>query len=254
MTLFSSRRSPLTALIDRQEASTGSGRSKRRHVPRSQQRCIALRNIVKEYHTAIGVRRVLDGISFSIEAGEKIAVLGKNGAGKSTLVKIIGGVEPPTEGTIERHLFMSWPIAFSGGFEVTMSGLDNVRFISRIYDVPIQDAVAFVDDFAELGTKLYLPVKTYSSGMRARLAFALTLVIDFECFLIDEIIAVGDARFQRKCYDALFVQRSHCAMILISHDLDTIRRYCNKALVLKNGRGRVVEDVNTAIDIYTTLT
>ena len=135
-----------------------------------------------------------------------------------------------------------------------MSGLDNVRFISRLYDIPVQDAVAFVDDFAELGRKLYLPVKTYSTGMRMRLAFALTLVIDFECFLIDEVIAVGDARFQRKCYDALFTKRRHCAMILISHDVETIRTYCDKALVLKNGRGKVLEDVGRAIDIYSTLT
>ena len=217
-------------------------------------RCIALRNIVKEYHTAIGVRRILNDISFDIAAGEKIAVLGKNGAGKSTLVKIIGGVEAPTSGSVERSLFMSWPIALSGGFEATMSGLDNVRFIARLYDIPIQDAVEFIDDFAELGSKLYLPVNTYSSGMRARLAFALTLVIDFECYLIDEVIAVGDARFQRKCYEALFVKRSHCAMILISHDLETVRKYCNKALVLKNGRGKVLDDLQTAIDIYTTLT
>ncbi len=217
-------------------------------------RRIALRNIVKEYHTAIGVRRVLNDISFDIGAGEKIGILGKNGAGKSTLIKIIGGVEPPTEGTVERGLFLSWPIAFAGGFEATMSGLDNVRFISRLYDVPIQDAVEFVDDFAELGRKLYLPVKTYSTGMRLRLAFALTLVIDFECFLIDEVMAVGDARFQRKCYDALFVKRRHCAMILISHDTETIRTYCDKALVLKNGRGKVLEDIGAAIDIYSTLT
>lgn len=225
-------------------ASAGVGPSRR----------IVLRDIVKEYHTQIGVRRVLDGISFTVAAGEKIAILGKNGAGKSTLVKIVGGVEPPTAGTIERNLFMSWPIAFSGGFELGMSGLDNVRFIARLYDVPVQDAVAFVDDFAELGSKLLLPVKTYSTGMRLRLAFALTLVIDFECFLIDEVIAVGDARFQRKCHDALFVKRQHCAMILISHDLETVRSYCDKALVLKNGRGKVLDDIEAAIAIYSTLT
>ena len=212
-----------------------------------------MREIVKEYHTAVGVRRVLDGISFDIAAGEKIAVLGKNGAGKSTLVKIIGGVEEPTSGDVARDLFMSWPIAFAGGFEATMSGLDNIRFIARIYGVPIEDAVAFVDDFAELGRLLYLPVKTYSSGMRARLAFGLTLAVDFECFLIDEVISVGDARFQQKCYDALFVRRQHCAMILVSHDTNIIKQYCNKALVLKSGRGRVIEDVDFALEIYNTL-
>jgi capsular polysaccharide transport system ATP-binding protein len=209
--------------------------------------------IVKEYHTQIGVRRVLDGISFSIGAGEKIAVLGRNGAGKSTIVKIIGGVEPPTSGYIRRGLSMSWPIAFSGGFEVGMTGLDNIRFIARVYDAPIKDTVAFVDDFAELGRQLFLPVKTYSSGMRARLAFALTLAIDFECFLIDEVIAVGDQRFHRKCHDALFVQRQHCAMILVSHDVSIIRQYCQKALVMKSGRARVFDNIEAALEIYRTL-
>jgi len=221
--------------------------------PRRRGRAIRLDNVVKDYHTAIGVRRILDGISFSISAGEKIAVLGKNGAGKSTLVRLLGGVEPPTSGTISRDLFMSWPIAFAGGFEVNMSGYDNIRFIARVYNVPIQDAVAFVDDFAELGRLLYLPVKTYSSGMRARLAFALTLAVDFECFLIDEVIAVGDARFHQKCFDALFVRRKHCAMILVSHDTNIIRQYCSKALVLKSGRGVVLDDLGLAIDIYQTL-
>ena len=214
---------------------------------------IRLDKVVKEYHTAIGVRRILDGISFTIAEGEKIAVLGKNGAGKSTLVRILGGVESPTSGTISRGLFMSWPIAFAGGFEVNMSGFDNIRFIARVYGVPIQDAVEFVDDFAELGRLLYLPVKTYSSGMRARLAFGLTLAVNFECFLIDEVIAVGDARFHQKCFDALFVRRKHCAMILVSHDANIIRQYCNKALVLHAGRGVVLEDVELALQIYHTL-
>ena len=221
--------------------------------PALRPRKIALTNIVKEYHTAVGVRRVLDGISFDIAAGEKIAVLGKNGAGKSTLVKIIGGVEAPTSGTVARDLFMSWPIAFAGGFEIAMSGLDNIRFIARIYGVPIQEAIAFVDDFAELGRLLYLPVRTYSSGMRARLAFGLTLAVNFECFLIDEVISVGDARFQQKCFDELFVKRRHCAMILVSHDQEIIRQYCKKALILKSGRGRVVEDLDFALQIYHTL-
>jgi len=214
---------------------------------------IRLDEIVKEYHTPIGMRRVLDGIGFEIVKGEKIAVLGRNGAGKSTLVKIIGGVEPPTSGTITRDLSMSWPIAFSGGFDVTMSGLDNIRFIARLYGVDGADAVARVDDFAELGRLLSLPVKTYSSGMRSRLMFGLTLAVDFDCFLIDEVISVGDQRFQRKCHDELFVKRAGCAMILVSHDMHMIRTYCNKALVLKNGRGRVLEDLELALSIYETM-
>jgi capsular polysaccharide transport system ATP-binding protein len=216
-------------------------------------RRIDVHDVVKEYHTEIGVRRVLDGISFSIGEGEKIAVLGRNGAGKSTIVKIIGGVEPPTAGSVHRGLSMSWPLAFSGGFEAAMSGLDNIRFISRIYGVPFKDTVALVDDFAELGRLLLLPVRTYSSGMRARLAFALTLAVDFECFLIDEVMSVGDQSFHQKCFEALFIKRQHCAMILVSHDIGVIKDYCNKALVLKKGRGRVFDDVSLALDIYQTL-
>lgn len=216
-------------------------------------RRIAAHNLVKDYETHIGTRRVLDGISFEVGPGDKIAVLGKNGAGKSTLVRLIGGVEPPTSGHVERGLLMSWPLGFSGGFEIGMSGIDNIRFIARIYQRDVNDLIAFVDDFAELGRNLLLPVMDYSSGMRMRLAFALTLAIDFECFLIDEVIAVGDQRFHRKCYDALFVQRAHCAMILVSHDINSIKAFCSKALVLKAGRGRVFDDLDLAIKIYETL-
>ncbi len=214
---------------------------------------IVLDNIVKEFETTIGTRRVLDGISFSVSRGEKIAVLGRNGAGKSSLVKIIGGVELPTAGQVIRGLSMSWPLALSGGFEGSISGMDNIRFISRIYKKPLEDMIAFVDDFAELGRQLYLPVRNYSSGMRARLAFALTIAIDFECFLIDEVISVGDRRFQTKCREALFVERKHCAMILVSHDVRIIKDYCNQALILKNGRGKVFDDLDYALGIYSTL-
>lgn len=214
---------------------------------------VEVSNLVKVYETAIGPKRVLDGISFSISEGEKIAVLGRNGSGKSTLIKLIGGVEPPTSGTITRGLTLSWPIAFGGGFEVRMSGFDNIRFIARIYNKPIDEVIDFVDDFAELKDDLYRPVRQYSSGMRARLAFALMLAIDFECFLIDEVIAVGDQSFHKKSYHELFEKRKNCAMILVSHDQAMIRNYCNKALVLKNGRGRVFDDVEYALSIYSTL-
>lgn len=214
---------------------------------------IVIDNIVKEYETTIGRRRILDGISFKVEPGKKIAVLGRNGAGKSTLVKIIGGVEPPTSGSISRGMSMSWPLALSGGFEATMSGFDNIRFIARLYNRPIEDIAAFVDDFAELGRQLYLPIRVYSSGMRARLAFALTLAVDFDCFLIDEVISVGDQRFHVKCHEALFVKRQHCAMILISHDQSIIKQYCSQALILKNGRGKVFDDIDFALSIYATL-
>lgn len=217
------------------------------------QRAIRLNAVTKVYETPIGHRKVLDGISFEVKAGEKLAVLGRNGAGKSTLVKIIGGVEPPTTGSVERNLFMSWPLGFSGGLEGNMTGMDNIRFIARIYRRPIDDVAAFVDDFAELGKQLYIPVMNYSSGMRMRLSFALTLAINFECILIDEVLSVGDQRFHRKCYDAVFVKRAHCAMIIVSHDVEIIRNFCKSALVLKGGRGRVFNDLELALSIYNTL-
>lgn len=214
---------------------------------------LRVENLVKRYHTPIGERTILDGISFEIGRGEKIGVLGRNGSGKSTLMKILGGVETPSSGQIERGLFMSWPLAFSGGIEGNMTGISNARFIARLYGKPEEDVIAFVDDFAELGRQLYVAVRDYSSGMRMKLAFALTLAIDFECFLIDEVIAVGDHKFHRKCYDALFVERSDSAMVLISHDTAAMKTFCNKAMVLKSGRSFITEDIEFAIDIYQTL-
>jgi capsular polysaccharide transport system ATP-binding protein len=214
---------------------------------------IVAERIGKVYDTQTGPKQVLTDIDFAIEPGQKLAVLGRNGAGKSTLVKIIGGVERPSTGAIRRGMSMSWPLAFSGGFEVSMTGYDNIRFIARIYNRPIAETIERVDDFAELGQNLLLPVKYYSSGMRARLAFALTVAIDFDCYLIDEVIAVGDQRFHQKCHDALFRDRADAAMILVSHDTGIIRDYCSSALVLKNGYGRVFTDLDQAIAIYATL-
>ena len=192
-------------------------------------------------------------MSFTVAPGQKVAVLGRNGSGKSTLVKLLGGVERPTAGTVHRGLALSWPLGFAGGLEGEMTGTDNVRFIARLYGRPVAEIVAFVDDFAELGRQIHVPVKTYSSGMRMRLAFALTLAVDFECLLIDEVLSVGDQRFHRKCHDALFVERRHCAMILVSHDVAIVETFCDRALVLKAGRGRLFDDVGFALDIYRSL-
>ena len=219
----------------------------------SLEKAVVVENLVKRYSTPIGERTVLDKINFTIRPGEKIAVLGQNGAGKSTLVKLIAGVEPLTSGRIHRGMSISWPVGFSGGFEHAMTGYDNIKFVARIYGVPVEKAIEIVDDFAELGRLLHTPMATYSSGMRTRLAFGMTLAVDFDCFLIDEIIAVGDQRFRQKCHDELFVKRRNSAMILISHDMHVIKEYCDQALVLKAGRGRVFDDIDLALSIYATL-
>ena len=220
-------------------------------VPR---RTIDAVNIVKEFPSeGGGTRRVLDGISFSVGMGERMAILGRNGAGKSTLIKILSGLQRPTSGRVHRGLSMSWPIAFGGGFDGELTGADNVRFIARLYNAPIKETFDYVADFTELGEQLNLQMRFYSSGMRMRLAFALSLAIEFECLLIDEVILVGDHRFQQKCHDELFQNRKKCAMIVAIHDVSFVREYCAKVLIMMDGRGRVFDNIDLAEAIYTTL-
>jgi capsular polysaccharide transport system ATP-binding protein len=215
-------------------------------------RAIIAQDLVKEFVTEAGVRRVLDGINFRVNPGERLAILGRNGAGKSTLIKVLAGLQRPTSGHVHRGLFMSWPLALGGGFEGAMTGYDNIRFIARIYNVPFRQTYDFVEDFTELGRELHVPVRFYSNGMRMRLAFALSLAIDFECLLIDEVLMVGDLRFQQKCHREIFERRQHCGMILAVHALEIVEQYCTQALVLKDGRARVFSDVKLATRVYAT--
>ena len=217
------------------------------------ERAIVAVDVVKDFTTEHGPRRVLDGINFRVEAGQRMAVLGCNGAGKSTLIKVLAGLLRPTSGFVHRGLYMSWPLALGGGFEGEMTGYDNMRFISRIYGAPFREMLEFVTDFTELGANIYEPVRFYSDGMRARLAIAISLAIDFECLLIDEVILVGDRRFQQKCHREIFENRKHCGMILAVHALDVVEEYCDSALVLQDGRGRMFDDVKLATAIYATL-
>ncbi len=221
--------------------------------PLGPERVIAALNIVKEFDTEHGRRRVLDNISFKVGMGERIAILGRNGAGKSTLIQILSGLQRPTSGEVYRGLRMSWPLAFAGGFEGDLTGYDNIRFISRVYNAPFQEVFDYVDDFAELGKLIFEPMRFYSSGMKMRIGFALSLAINFDCILIDEVILVGDRHFQGKCVRELFEQRRHCAMIIATHGMDVVTDYCSQALVMKNGRGRVFTDLHLATRIYSSL-
>lgn len=213
-------------------------------------RCV---DITKDYPVHGGQRRVLDKVSFTLHRGEKLGILGRNGAGKSTLIRLIGGVEPMTGGSIERTMTVSWPLAFGGAFQGSLTGLDNLKFISRIYGLDYKHTREFVDDFSELGRQLLEPVKTYSSGMRARLAFALSIVIEFDCYLIDEVIMVGDARFHKRCQDELFNKRSERAMIVVSHDMGFMRDTCNRVGVLDKGHLKPYNTLEEAIAIYENL-
>ncbi|SKA36247.1 capsular polysaccharide transport system ATP-binding protein [Enhydrobacter aerosaccus] len=216
-------------------------------------RCVDVVNVTMDFHTEQGTKRALQGISFQVRAGERLGVLGPNGAGKSTLIKVLSGMLEPTYGEVHRGLSLSWPLALGGGFEGQLTGYDNIRFLSRVYGLPFQATLDYVDHFSELGRNLFKPLRYYSDGMRMRLAFALSLSINFECYLIDEVILVGDRRFQQKCHDELFSARKSCGMIMAVHDAGVVRDYCQKALLLKGGRGRVTSDMQLASRIYSGL-
>jgi capsular polysaccharide transport system ATP-binding protein len=211
---------------------------------------IKLSGIDKVYGTRSGPVSVLRDVNLEIGSGERVGILGRNGAGKSTLIRLISGAELPTRGAIQRDMSVSWPLAFGGAFQGSLTGIDNLRFICRVYGVNPTDKLPFVADFSELGRYLREPVKTYSSGMRARLAFAISMVIEFDCFLIDEIIAVGDARFHKKCNYELFERRGDRAMIIVSHDSSYIREHCTRAAVLASGSLHHFDSLDAAFDFY----
>lgn len=211
---------------------------------------IVCENLSKSYRMGHGRKHVLRNVNLTIAPSDKIAFLGRNGAGKSTLIKMLGGVEMPTSGNIRRTMSVSWPLGFNGGFQGSLTGYDNARFIARIYGKPYDWMKEFVEEFTELGRQLGMPVKTYSSGMRARLAFALSLAIEFDCYLIDEIILVGDNNFRAKCQYELFDKRKDRAFILASHDMGIIQEFCNRAVVLRGGEAIDTDDVVAAIAEY----
>ncbi len=197
-----------------------------------------------------GASPVFRNLGFSLETRGRMGILGRNGQGKSTLIKILGGVLKPTSGKVRWAMSCSWPIGFGGGFQGSLTGIDNIRFITRIYGRKFDDVFDRVESFAELGVALKRPVKHYSSGMRARLAFGLSLAIEFDCYLIDELVAVGDARFQRRCNEELFERRADRAFLMASHDTNLIVENCERALVIEGGRAKIFDDVEEAVDIY----
>jgi capsular polysaccharide transport system ATP-binding protein len=211
---------------------------------------IQVENVSMHYYTRKGRRTVLDRINLTLERGRNIGILGRNGAGKSTLVRLLGGAMQPTTGRIHRGMRVSWPLAFSGAFQTHLTGLDNLKFICRVYDVDYKPLIPFVEQFAELGIYFREPVQHYSSGMVTRLAFALSMAIEFDCFLIDEILVVGDKRFHQRCHQELFVKRKDRSFILVSHEPNIIRSLCQSACVLHDGRLHHFDTVDEAYKFY----
>ncbi|WP_284438450.1 MULTISPECIES: ABC transporter ATP-binding protein [Acetobacteraceae] len=207
-------------------------------------------DLSKAYHVGKKRRLILDRVNLEVNYGDRLGILGRNGAGKSTLIKMIGGIEKPTSGTIHYGMTVSWPLAFGGAFQGSLSGHDNLRFICRVYHLDYEETLDYVQGFAQLGRQFYDPVKTYSSGMHARLAFSLSLAIEFDCYLIDEVIMVGDARFAQRCEDELFAKRADRTLLIVSHNTDFIKHTCNRAALIHDKKVFLSSSVDEGIEKY----
>jgi capsular polysaccharide transport system ATP-binding protein len=214
---------------------------------------IELDNVFKFYKT-LGMRKVvLDHVSAIFEPGWSYGLLGVNGAGKSTTMRLLAGTESSNSGRISRKVRVSWPLGFSGGFHPGMTGRENVYFVSRIYGEDPIKIGRFVEDFAEIGDYIDRPIKTYSSGMTARLAFGLSMAIEFDTYLIDEVTAVGDARFQARCKEVFDRRKQSTDIIIVSHSISTVKAHCQRGAVLVDGRLLMFPDVDEAIGVYNRL-
>ncbi len=208
----------------------------------------------KSYRVAGGRQKhVLRGVDATVRRGDAIGILGRNGAGKSTLMRLISGVDHPTAGRVERGMSISWPLGYGGALHPALSGADNARFVARIYGRPVDWIIGYCEEFAELGRDMRQPVRTYSAGMQSRLALALSLAVDFDCYLVDEIVAAGDSRFTARAREELMARRGRAALIFVSHSEDLVRSYCTSAAVLNEGRLHFHEDMDQAFAAYRAL-
>lgn len=211
---------------------------------------ITFENVTKYYKTAGTRRFILRKQNLQFVAGTSYGLLGVNGAGKSTTMRLIAGGELPNRGRIHRNVRVSWPLGFATGFNHLLSGKENLKFVARAYGEDFRRVWRFVTEFAEIGSYINEPLRTYSSGMMSRFAFGLSMAIEFDCYLVDEITAVGDANFQKRCRDAFQERRSRADIIMISHDMITIKDYCDVALVLIDGHIVQFDSVEEGIATY----
>ena len=211
---------------------------------------IALDNVFKYYRSNGHRKIVLNHVSLDFSAGRSYGILGVNGAGKSTLMRLLAGTELPNGGRVTRTARVSWPLGFSGGLHPLMTGRENVKFVARVYGQDTRRVINFVEDFAEIGAYIDAPISTYSSGMLARLAFGLSIAIEFDCYLIDEVTAVGDARFAARCRVEFAKRRKTSDVIMVSHAMTTIKEYCDRGIVLAGGQMHVFQNVDDAIELY----
>ena len=215
---------------------------------------IELKNVTKYFQTKQGKKYILKDMSITIPSNTNIGILGRNGAGKSTIMRMLGHIEFPNKGTIHSNHTFSWPLGLGGGFVGNMTGKANVKFVCRLYgrtDKQMQEIIDYTKEFSELGNYYDMPIKTYSSGMKGRLSFGLSLAFDFDYMLIDETLSVGDARFKKKSKDALMKKIENCNILLVSHDMNTLKELCDAGIVVNNGKMTYFENIKDAIDEYT---
>jgi capsular polysaccharide transport system ATP-binding protein len=214
-----------------------------------------LKNVTKSYLTPKGRRYVFRNLSLSIPPEKNIGLIGRNGAGKSTLMRLLGGADIPDSGAIITDQSISWPVGLSGGFQGSMTGRDNIKFVCRVYGAEgeaMREKVRYVQAFAEIGDWIDEPIKTYSSGMRSRLAFGLSMAFNFDYYLIDEVMSVGDAQFKRKCSEVFREKLQHSKVVLVSHSMPEIKKLCDIILLVRDGGIQIYEDVAEGIRAYNT--
>ncbi|HDX8442185.1 ABC transporter ATP-binding protein [Aeromonas hydrophila] len=215
---------------------------------------IILDNVSKYYPTKFGRNYVLREVSAELPRNRNIGILGINGAGKSTLLRLLGGMDMPNQGKVIRQCRVSWPLALGGGFQGSMTGRENTRFVCRIHGVrDTQEVEEWVKEFSEIGQHFELPIKSYSSGMRSKFSFAVSMAFDFDVYLTDEIMSVGDARFKKKCIDTFDQKRQTASLIMVSHDMKNLRQQCDMGILLRNSRLEIFDNIEDAIQIYQNL-
>jgi len=214
---------------------------------------IELKNVTKYFMTKKGKNYILNDVSFTIPSGVNIGILGRNGTGKSTIMRMLGKIEFPNQGSITSSNSFSWPLGLGGGFVGNMTARANVKFVCRLFGrshKEMNEIIEFVKEFSELKDYFDMPIKTYSSGMKGRLGFGLSLAFDFDYMLIDETLSVGDARFKKKSKEALIKKIEKCNILLVSHDMNTLRELCEAGIVVNNGKMSYFEKIEDAITEY----
>lgn len=214
---------------------------------------IIVENVHKRYRTDHGPGKwVLQGVSFTIPPKLNVGLIGSNGAGKSTLLRIIGGIDQPNKGHVERRSRVSWPMGYGGGLQGSLTGRQNAKFVCRIhgYEAEIPERLAAIQDFAEIGEAFDEPVKTYSSGMRSRLQFGLSLAFDFDIYISDEVTSAGDSAFKKKAAAAFRDLSDHASLIMVSHSEGTLKQFCSAGIWIRDGKAHWFDQIDDALKAY----